>query len=126
MGTYSRRDYLAIADEKQVDQFYNYVNELQGLVAEKGWDLEKHFRKTWCAFKPGEYGKVAFGIGFESRDALYLYIKGVQDKVKSFPVPLSSYNEAHHQAQYLLEPKVKQLKGFMPLFELAYQRCTEK
>ncbi len=123
MGT-CERDRYDFADAKLVDQFCAYIAELEGLVAKHGWELETQFRSRWCAFKPAERQKVAFGIAFEGSQRLYLYIKWVEDEAKSFPIRMSRYNAIDHQAEYILEPGAK-LKKFETLLHFAYRHCIE-
>ncbi len=122
--TYTRDDYRAIADEYHVDWFYTYISVLERLVAEQGWDLKGYFRSRWCAFKPAENGKVAFGVAF-GQDTLYLYVKRVYDEASTFDRRMTTYNEEYDQVEYLLVPDTTPLNDFLPLLKRAYERCLE-
>lgn len=118
--TFTRADYLRISNSVSVDLFYRYISDLEILITEHGWDLEKQFRSSWCAFKPNEHGKAAFGIGLTS-DGPYLYIKRVRAAADAAHVSYRRYNESDDQVEIDLQPSTISLKSFEPLLVEAYR-----
>lgn len=104
--------------------YTSYVEQLEKLVANQGWDLTKHYREnSWCSFTRPNKKKVAFGIWFPSEKRLYLYIKRVHTEVQSFAIKTANHSSQWDQDEFLLEPRVTKLEAFLPLLKLAYSRC---
>lgn len=102
--------------------YVNYVEELEKLIAQQGWNLIKNERNSWWSFTHPNRQNVAFGIMLGTQGEPYLYIKRVHREADTFTIKAANYSQEWDQDEYLIEPHVTQLSAFLPLLKLAYSR----
>ncbi len=119
----TRSHYEAKFGKGLTSDFYTYVKELEGYIAEQGWLLtKKQFNTYWCALWFSQ-SEAAFGVGMKNPDLVFIYIKDVQGESKGFlPSHIIEYDPDNNQAVYSLEPGKSRTADFAPLLKLAYER----
>ena len=119
---YDNEFYKKQYNHHSAEQFLRYVAELEKLVKDKKWNLEKKFNKNYCGFKAGFFN--AFGVHWMGSKTFAFFLKIAEKDIKNISPPFTRYDVQWKQAYYYIDPGSTKTKDFIPHFELAYKRLT--
>ncbi len=109
-------------NKKSAVEFWNYVKEVEGIIAKNNWALETKFNKHYCGFKAGFFN--AFGIKWMGTKTFAFMVKMPEVQAKKFHVKMTKYESLWKEAVYYIEPGKTKAKDFIPLFKMAYNRLS--
>ncbi len=119
---YDREFYKNHYNKKSVDDFFDYVNQVEKLIKAKKWQLEKKFNKHYCGFKAGAFN--AFSIGWIGTKTFALKIKITENEAKKLRPKMTKYEPRWKEAYYYIVPGKTKVKGFVFLLSLAYKKLS--
>ncbi|GHV75935.1 hypothetical protein AGMMS49942_07560 [Spirochaetia bacterium] len=117
---YDEKYYKKERNLNSVPEFMKYVNEVEQLIKEKDWQLEKKFNKYYCGFKYGFFN--AFSINWVGTKSFAFCFKISKEEAEKFEQKFTKYDTSWKQALYYIEPGVTKTKDFVKLFESAYKK----
>jgi hypothetical protein len=117
---YDEEYYKKERNQNSVPEFIKYVNEVEKLIKEKNWQLEKKYNKYYCGFKYGFFN--AFSINWVGTKSFAFSIKISKDEAEKFDPKITKYDTSWKQALYYIEPGVTKTKDFTDIFEFAYKK----
>jgi len=125
LATYDDAFYRSEYNDQSVDVFLRLADEINALVAENGWGLERKFNKGYCGFKNGFFN--VFGVIWRGTRALALFFKLSEKEARETGIELSSYDPGWKQAYVFVTPDTKiVLADLLPLFVAAYTKSAGK
>ena len=119
---YDRAFYAQKYNPQSVDAFYKCIAEVENIIAEKGWKLEKKFNCYYCAFKVGFFN--AFGVSWIGTKTFAIFARTTKDEAAALKVPFTKYSDREGSVYYYVEPGNTATAAFLPVFELAYAKLT--
>ena len=122
LGKYDDEFYKKQYNRRSAEQFLRYVAELEKLVKDKKWNLEKKFNKNYCGFKAGFFN--VFGVHWMGSKTFAFFLKIGENDIKNLSPPFTRYAAPWKQAYYYIDPDSTKTKDFIPHFELAYKLLT--
>lgn len=122
LETYDEQFYKSNYNTNSAKAFLRYVGEIENIVNEKGWNLEKKFNKHYCGFKAGFFN--AFGVSWIGTKTLAFFFKLDKNQVKNYKIKMTRYKDQFNEAQFYIDPNKTKTKDFIPLFEKAYKRIS--
>lgn len=126
LPVYDQEYYEKHRNKKSVGRFMEVISEIERIVHDNNWELEKKLNKNYCSFKYGFF--IAFGvnwIGTKSFSVFFKLPKKIAEQTQPDNVTLHRYSDKHKDAMYLADTpeKVRQL---MPLFHRTVKYITSK
>jgi len=124
LATYDEDFYMKEYNKQSAKKFLKYVDEVEKIIKEQGWALEKKYNKHYCGFKAGFFN--AFGVGWIGSKTFSFFFKLDQAQAESVPIEMTKYDSQWKPANYYIEPGKTKTSDFLPLFEMAYERLAGK
>ncbi len=126
MESYNREFYEKYRNKNSVDLFYKLINEIEKLIKNKGWKLEKKFNKYYCGFKYG-FPNV-FGVHWRSNRSLNIFFKipkKISRRIKISGIEKPEYQDRWNQIVARVDSPgdIKKLTSY---FEAAYKNIVGK
>jgi hypothetical protein len=122
LENYNEEFYKSYHNKESVKAFYKYISELDKIIKQKGWSLEKKFNKFYCAYKAGFFTAFrvhwittktfAFSFNLSITESKRLNLKGNKGK------------ERRGTLYFYIDPDKTKTTSFLPIFELAYKKLT--
>jgi hypothetical protein len=122
LETYDADFYMQRYNKNSAQEFLRYVQQVEELIRENGWNLETKFNKRYCGFKAGFFN--AFGIKFIGSKTFAFFFKLPEADVKASGLKMTKYEQQWKEATFYIDPTKTRVADFKPLFELAYRRLT--
>lgn len=122
METYDADFYMHRYNKNTAQEFLRYVQQVEELIRENGWNLETKFNKQHCSFKAG-YSN-AFGIFFITPKTLAFFFRLPEADVKASGLKMTKYEQQWKEAYFYIDPTKTRVMDFKPLFELAYRKLA--
>lgn len=122
---YDRDFYLTNCNKASVPKFFETIEQIDKLVHEKKWDLEKKMNKYYVAYKYG-FPQV-FGVTWIGSKSFGLFFKLPKEKAQSMVISGITphrYEEEWKQVLYKVESPEKDVRKLLPLFEAAFKHIT--
>jgi len=122
---YDRDFYLANCNKSSVPKFFETIEQIDKLVHEKKWTLEKKMNKYYVTYKYG-FPQV-FGIEWIGSKSFGLFFKLPKEKANSIEISGITphrYEEEWKQVLYKVESPEKDVRKLLPLFEAAFKHIT--
>ena len=122
LPVYDEEFYKKEYNKNSAIQFIKYVKQVESIIKQEGWELERKYNKYYCGFKAGYFN--AFGIMWLGSKSFAFFFKLDKQYAEKFPIKMTKYEAPWKQAVYFIEPEKTKTKDFLPLFEKAYKRLT--
>lgn len=122
LEVYDKDFYETEYNRESAKEFMRYVGEVEKIIKEKEWSLERKFNKQYCGFKAGNFN--AFAIEWKGTKTFAFIFKLDQAEAESVPIPMTKYDTGWKQANYYIKPGETKTRDFLPLFEMSYRRLT--
>lgn len=119
MPTYDLGYYEKRYDKELAQHFFKYVEEVDQLVEEHGWNLDKKWNRNNCAFKAGFFN--AFVVRFTGAKTFAFVFYVDEDEAHKLGGEPTKYNAQGKRAVYQIEPGKTKTRDLLPLFEAAYR-----
>lgn len=97
--TYFENNY----NKDSAKEFWRFAAELEAVVAQKKWPLQKKFTQTYCTFKSGFFG--VFGIQWVGTKTFAFFVKVSEPTSKRLSPHPTRYQPDWKQALYNIDPK---------------------
>jgi len=120
LENYDEEFYLEKFNHNSVPEFLKYSKELEQIVKEKNWQLEKKFNKYYCGFKYGFFN--AFGVMWTGSKSFSFFVKISKNEVENLEPKMTKYDTGWKQAFYYIDPGKTKTRDFIDIFELAYKK----
>jgi len=120
LENYDEEFYLEKFNHNSVPEFFKYSKELEQIVKERNWQLEKKFNKYYCGFKYGFFN--AFGVMWTGSKSFAFFVKIPKNEVENLEPKMTKYDAGWKQAFYYIDPGKTKTKDFIDIFELAYKK----
>jgi len=117
---YNEDEYKKERNQNSVQEFIKYVHEVEQIIKERDWQLEKKFNKFYCGFKYGFFN--AFSINWVGTKSFAFCVKISKDEAEKLEPKMTRYDTGWKQALYYIEPGKTKTKDFIDIFELAYKK----
>lgn len=121
-GNWDENFYKTNYNKNSAELFLKYVKEVEAIIKNKNWNLEKKLNKHYVGFKAGFFN--AFGIQWNSSKTFSFFLKITQEQVKNSDIKCTKYEEGWKQAVYRITPGKTKARDFIPLFEIAYKKVA--
>jgi hypothetical protein len=122
IGTYDEEFYRKEYNKNSAEEFLRYTKEVEKIVKEKGWNLEKKYNKHYSSFKAGFFN--AFGVRWMGSKTIAFFVMISQDDAEKLQPLFTKYDSSWKEAQYYIDPSKTKTKDFIPIFEHAYQKMS--
>lgn len=122
LETYDAGFYLKGRNKTSAIEFIRYAKETEELVLKEGWHLETKFTKRSCCFQAGGFN--AFGVKWIGQKTFAMFVKLPESEASAIGPKVTRYG--WKEAIYYIEPGKTKVSDFVPLFEKAYRRLTDK
>lgn len=122
LETYDADFYVQRYNKNSAQEFLRYVQQVEDLIKENGWNLETKFNKHYCGFKAGFFN--AFGIKFIGSKTFAFFFKLSEADIKASGLKVTKYETQWKEGIFYIDPGKTKVADFKPLFELAYRRLT--
>lgn len=119
---YDEAFYKSNFNPASVDVFLHTASEIERIVKQKGWNLERKHNKNYIAFKLG-FPNV-FGVMWIGSKSFCIYFKLPKEKALSMNVQGVNhlrYEEEWNQILFKVETKDFPVEKLMPFFEASYK-----
>lgn len=120
LETYDFDFYKKEYNENSAIEFMNYVKEVEDIIQENRWPLEKKFNKHYVGFKAGFFN--AFGIRWAGTRSIQFFFKldekEIDEKYKDIIITEPNWHEIHIK---IIFGKTK-ARDLLPLFKLAAKK----
>ena len=124
LEVYDSAYYQKKYNAKSANEFFRVVGEVEQIVQDNNWGLEKKFNKSYCSFKAGFFN--VFGIEWVGLKTFVLFVKLPEDVAAKLTPTLTKYQSQWKQAVYSIDPAVTKTKTFLPILRAAYERQVGK
>lgn len=114
---YNQAFYEKNFNRNSARQFMKYVREVEVLIQQQKWPLEKKFNKHYCGFKAGFFN--AFLVKWVGSKTFAFSFKLSEQKAKKIPIQMTKYDTPWKEALYYIIPGKTKTRDFLPLFKKA-------
>jgi len=121
-AVYDKAFYRTLYNNKSVEDFMRYTQELSAYVKSKGWDLQPKYNKHYCGYKAGFFN--AFGIKWIGSKTFGFFFKLTEKEAKKVKIPMTRYESLWGEAVYYIEPGKTKIATFAPLFAMAFKKIS--
>lgn len=122
MEEYNLDFYMKEYNKNSAKDFMKHVKEVEVIVKDNGWPLQKKFNKHYCGFKAGFFN--AFGVKWISSRTIAFFFKIDQERLKKSHIDITRYDSHWKEAYIYIEPGKTKAKDYLPLFKIAYKRLS--
>lgn len=123
---YDKEFYEKHHNKQSVKIYLEMADQVNDLVKENDWPLERKFNRYYCGFKYGFF--ICFGIkwlGSKSFAVFFKIPKDVAEKNQPEDWKMEKYRDHRQEAIYKVEPSNK-VRDLLSLFQKSMQFITEK
>lgn len=109
-------------NKESVKKFEKVIGQIENLIKERGWKLEKKFNQNYVGFKYGF--PLVFGIQWLGTRSFGFFFKMPESKMKKIIVPsleFRGYIDRWSQVEYKINSTSFNIKKLNPVFEAAYE-----
>lgn len=124
-GVYDQDFYLKEYNKASVPKFFQAIDVVDQIIAEKKWDLQKKMNKGYVSYKYGF--PIVFGVSWIGSKSFGLFFKLPKDKAEAITIPGVSphrYEEQWDQVLYKVESPEPEVRKLLTVFEAAFQYIT--
>ena len=107
-------------NKESVRDFFRFAAEVQAIVEQKKWPLEKKFTQSYYTFKSGFFN--VFGILWIGTKTFAFFAKLSEATAKQLSPQPTRYQSDWKQALYNIDPRNTKTADFLPVFEAAYKQ----
>ena len=122
LGMYNEEFYRTEYNPQSAKLFLKLAEEINVLVQEKGWNLERKFNKHYCGFKAGFFN--AFGLKWVGTKTISFFFKLSESEAASTGIKITRYESQWKEAYIYVDPAKTKLHEFIPLFQAAYGKLS--
>ncbi len=119
---YNEEFYRTEYNPQSAKLFLKLAEEINVLVQEKGWNLERKFNKHYCGFKAGFFN--AFGLKWVGTKTISFFFKLSESEAASTGIKITRYESQWKEAYIYVDPAKTKLHEFIPLFQAAYGKLS--
>ena len=122
---YDRAFYESEYNKNSVKHFYDYIQQVENLISQKGWPLETKYNKYYCGFKYGF--RLAFGIKWVGSKTFAFFFKvpkDISEEIIIPDVPMDKYEDEWKEAVYKIDASKTKVEAFNELFEKSFENIT--
>ena len=117
--------YKQYRNKKSVDSFFQIVEEIEGIVKNKRWELEKKYNKQYACFKHGFFN--FFGVEWIGTKSFQIFFKVKKEqlpKLKKICPYVINYDDRWKQAtiRYDESVDINKLKNVLELTHFLFMK----
>lgn len=122
LENYDEDFYKSYRNKESVKWFYKYISEVDRVIKQKGWSLEKKFSVWYCAYKAGFF--TAFRVHWISSKTFTFSFNLKANDIKRIKLKDNKPRFRGRLVYFYIDPGKTKTSDFIALFELAYKKLT--
>ena len=122
LENYDEEFYKSYHNKESVKSFYKYISDVDSIIKQKGWSLEKKFNKFYCAYKAGFF--TAFRVHWATTKTFAFSFNLSINDVKRVSLKGNKPRLRRRLIYFYIEPGKTKTSDFIPLFAMAYKKLA--